>query len=221
MNENLVLTRTIAMAGIYELALTVKQIAWFGHDNTLAIDKLLMPILHQENEEENPIAIYSDKQYIFQGLKTFLASMEASSKNDREINRYVFSLIYLAKKLNKNNNMLAYISRELDHIRDLTGLNQDFQDEDNDNFYAIDDEQVIRQLAAIYQNSISKLGPRILISGKPENLAQETTAQTIRALLLSGIRSAILWYRNGGSRLNLLFDRSSYIHTCKELLKTH
>lgn len=217
-NDSL-LTRTLAMAGLYELALTIKQIAWFGHDENADFQALLLPLLQQENEGDDALVIYGDQSAVQQGLQTFHASLVANRTSDREINRYVFSLIYLAKKLNKNSAMLDYISRELDHIRDLTGIG--LAPDDNDNFYAIDDEHVIRQLAAIYQNSISKLGPRILISGKPENLAKEHTAQTVRALLLSGIRSAILWYRNGGSRINLLFDRKHYVSTCQALLKAH
>lgn len=213
------LTRTLAMAGLYELALTIKQIAWFGHDEQASLEALLLPLLHQENEDDDATAIYGGQVAIAQGLQTFLGSLQATGTADREINRYVFSLVYLAKKLNKNSAMLSYISRELDHIRDLTGIG--LASQDSDNFYTIDDEHVIRQLAAIYQNSIRKLGPRILISGKPENLAKEQTAQTVRALLLSGIRSAILWYRNGGSRLNLLFNRKEYITTCQALLKVH
>ncbi len=216
MSSPIIVKRTIAISAIYEVALNIKDIAWNGSNQLTSVDALLSPILRKEDQDENPINIYGNKDNIENGINCFKESLQSSQKVDREVNRYVYSLIYLANKLNSNTNMLTYINRELDHIRDLTGYEQSTSE--NDNFYAIDDEHIIRQLATIYQNSISKLGPRILISGKSDFLAQEETAQTIRALLLSGIRSAILWHRNGGSRLQLLFNRNAYINSSVDLL---
>lgn len=219
MTDTILTTRTIAIAAIYEVASNIKKIAWQGHQQKIDLVNLIKPVFRKEGSLDKAIEIYGAVNNISDGLICFRDSMQGNTKADREINRYVYSLIYLAGKLNKNPNMLSYINRELDHLRTLTG--EDEAESDNDNFYALDDAHILRQLANIYQNSISKLGPRILISGKSEYLAQEDTAQTIRALLLSGIRSAILWDRNGGSRLKLLFNRKGYINCCVNLLAHH
>lgn len=217
MTDELIQTRTIAISAIYTVASQIKDIAWNGRQTDNELSEQLAPILRQEQETNNALELYDGIKNIRVGTQAFLDSMSANGRADREINRYVYSLIYLAKKLNENENMLSYITRELDHIRDLTGFGR--LPGDDDNFYALNDEHVVRQLANIYQNSISKLGPRILISGKSEYLSEDETAQTIRALLLSGIRSAILWHRSGGSRLKLVLSRKAYVNAASQLIK--
>jgi len=58
-------------------------------------------------------------------------------------------------------------------------------------------------LAALYQDTISRLTMRIHVKGVPEHLRKQDVADKIRALLLSGIRSALLWQQLGGRRWHL------------------
>jgi high frequency lysogenization protein len=44
---------------------------------------------------------------------------------------------------------------------------------------------------------------RIHVKGVPEHLRKQDVADKIRALLLSGIRSALLWQQLGGRRWHL------------------
>ena len=62
-------------------------------------------------------------------------------------------------------------------------------------------------LARIYQQTISTLGKRIQVTGDPQVLGREQTAERIRALLLAGVRMAWLWQQLGGRRWHLLFRR--------------
>ncbi|MEW8367847.1 MAG: DUF489 family protein, partial [Candidatus Thiodiazotropha taylori] len=70
----------------------------------------------------------------------------------------------------------------------------------------------------IYAENISTLKPRIMVSGETIYLQNSDNVNRIRALLLSGIRSAMLWRQTGGRRRQLLFSRSNYIDNCKNLL---
>jgi len=210
-------TQTIALSSLYEIAQMIKKIAWQGHNSEDEISPLLAPLLRVEEEQGSVLDIVGGVKSISRGLHTFLTTLDGKSEIDREINRYVFSLIYLAKQLNKNPNMLTYVSKELDHVKDLTGFNSQ-ADAENSDHYTLDDELTLRQLSNIYQSSISKLGPKIMVNGKPECLSVEKNTQTIRALLLSGIRSAILWHRHGGSRLNLFLKKKEFIRKANELL---
>jgi CII-binding regulator of phage lambda lysogenization HflD len=58
-------------------------------------------------------------------------------------------------------------------------------------------------LAALYQDTISRLTMRIHVKGVPEHLRKQAVADKIRALLLAGIRSALLWHQLGGRRWHL------------------
>ena len=159
MTETTILNRTVAISAIYAVALQIKQIAWHGPgDNNDILLELLAPVLRKEADDHNPYAIYSDVYSLHGGIKAFKDSLQANKQGDREVNRYVFSLIYLAKKLNDNPNMLSYIGNELEHIRQLTGF--DIEESESDNFYTLHDEHILRQFANIYQNSISKLGAK-------------------------------------------------------------
>ena len=46
-----------------------------------------------------------------------------------------------------------------------------------------------------------------MVSGEPEILKSEESAQLIRALLLAAVRSAVLWRQLGGSRRRVLLTR--------------
>jgi high frequency lysogenization protein len=80
------------------------------------------------------------------------------------------------------------------------------------------DEQMISNLASVYLDVISPIGPRIQVAGTPEVLQQTANQQKVRALLLSGIRCAVLWRQVGGRRLHLVFGRKKMVDQAKILL---
>jgi high frequency lysogenization protein len=57
------------------------------------------------------------------------------------------------------------------------------------------------------------------VTGNPTYLQNTATADKVRALLLAGIRAAILWRQVGGQRWHLLFKRGSYGETCDYMLQ--
>jgi high frequency lysogenization protein len=59
---------------------------------------------------------------------------------------------------------------------------------------------------------------RIHVAGKREYISQAAILDKIRALLLAGIRSAVLWQQVGGSRWQLLLDRKKIVHTAQQIL---
>ncbi len=69
-------------------------------------------------------------------------------------------------------------------------------------------EAVMETLNTAYQETISTLKFRIMVTGNHgRHLQQGNNPAKIRALLLSGIRSAMLYRQLGGGRLALLFQR--------------
>jgi len=84
--------------------------------------------------------------------------------------------------------------------------------------FSIMDEQMIGNCASIYLDVVSPIGPRIQVSGTPSILQQQFNQQKVRALLLSGIRSAVLWRQVGGKRRHLIFGRKKMVEQAKILL---
>jgi high frequency lysogenization protein len=76
----------------------------------------------------------------------------------------------------------------------------------------------LANLAGCYSETISTLSPRIVVLGEHGHLSNPDVANTVRALLLAAIRSAVLWRQCGGNRLQLLFGRRKLIAEAQRLL---
>ncbi|MBL4823491.1 MAG: DUF489 family protein, partial [Colwellia sp.] len=86
--------------------------------------------------------------------------------------------------------------------------------------YSITSETLIASFASIYSDIISPLGARIQVAGEPNILKQTANQHKIRALLLAGIRSTVLWRQVGGKRRRIIFSRNKLVKTAKQLLST-
>ena len=67
---------------------------------------------------------------------------------------------------------------------------------------------------------ISPLGRRIQVTGVTQYLQHLGTQNRIRAALLAGIRSAILWQQVGGTKWQLLFFRRKIATTAQHILSS-
>jgi high frequency lysogenization protein len=123
-----------------------------------------------------------------------------------EITRYLVGLLALERKLSRNHAALAMMSERIQQVR------RQLQ------HFAVTDEQVIANIADIYSDIISNLGPKIQISGNPHILQQKQVQNKIRALLLAAMRSAVLWRQLGGKRRQLVFSRKAIVDTANNSL---
>jgi len=80
---------------------------------------------------------------------------------------------------------------------------------------------VVANLAGLYQETLSTFKFRIQVGGDPRLLQNTENAAKIRALLLAGIRAAMLWRQVGGRRWHLLFFRSRLRPSLKKLAGPH
>jgi high frequency lysogenization protein len=62
------------------------------------------------------------------------------------------------------------------------------------------------------------LTTKIQVAGNPEHLNVEANQKRIRALLLAGVRAAVLWRQLGGKRRQILFNRKALIQSAKNAL---
>ena len=150
--------------------------------------------------------MYGGVSSITKGLRLIGQQLGGSSDTrDLDLSRYSVAVIQLGDNVLSQTETINQIQSGIKKAQDL-----DFH---------ILDETMINNLANIYRNCISHLSPRIMISGQPEYLNNEQTAAKIRAALLAGLRSVVLWRQCGGTRPGLLLGRNKYLRTAEGLLK--
>lgn len=195
--------QTLALAGIYQAASLVKQIANSGMANSAHIDASLETLFRFDAATVE--AVYGNVSGVTHGLKILCSSLKNRSSRDIDITRYVLSLIMLESKLNRNSEMLDKLAKRLNDI------------ESQFEFFALNHHTTLAKLSQLYKDTISMLGPKIMVSGEQPYLSNERNADKVRALLLAGIRSAVLWRQCGGSRWQFLFGRKAYINECNNI----
>lgn len=78
--------------------------------------------------------------------------------------------------------------------------------------------QVLVALGGLYADTISHLRPRVLVKGNPHYLGQATVVAEIRAVLLAGVRSAVLWRQLGGNLWDFLLHRNDMLDATERWL---
>jgi len=197
--------RTLALAGVFQAAQLVQRTARFGspHGPTYGPCINTLFTLNPPNTE----AVYGGVQGIERGLKVLCDQLDNRSEaRDMELTKYVVQLLHLQRQLSKNKAMVKVLHDGIVAIKSLAEQT------------CATDERVIDQLADLYSNTISTLNPRILVSGEQQYLSDPKIANQIRALLLAGIRSAVLWRQCGGSRWKLLLERGKLLNAANEIL---
>ncbi len=194
MSLNTLTNQTIALAGIAQTTALVQELATTGTSNQLALNASIGSILKLDSE--NVIEIFGDLAGLKAGLTQFQQQITGYQINHPEQARYAAALVYLERKLNTNAKMLEQIQTGIQQAQ--TQVTQ----------FGILHENVLANLGDLYHATISTLEPRIMINGDQQFLSRPDVVNKIRALLLAGIRAALLWRQCGGSRWKFLFYRN-------------
>lgn len=196
--------RTMAFAGIMQAIAQVQHLARHGNGDPDDLTASLKAILVTDpNSIED---VYPDKFSLRKGYQLIGAQLGDKNKKDLELTRYMIGVLALERKLTRNDGAMAMLAERINQVRRQL------------NHFEILDEQVVANLASIYSDIISNLGPKIQIIGNPACLQRPLVQQKIRALLLSAMRSAVLWRQLGGQRRQLIFARKSILDTAKRSL---
>ncbi len=203
--------RTFALAALFQNVEGVNQIATTGQVNnellTQAINSLL---IESSNEIED---LYGGVTGLKTGLEVLLYQLgagrltsEGKPKN-LEATRYAVNLLYLEKKLSNDQTTFRTV------LQGIESAQQQLE------FFSLTHPNMIARLAELYTQTISKIGPRIIIKGEQQHLSNPDNAAKIRVLLFAGIRAALLWRQAGGDRWKLLFSRGKLQAEAQQLLK--
>jgi len=196
--------QTLALAGIYQAASLVKQIANTGSANEAQVETSIESLFRFDADTVE--AVFGSIAGVSHGLRVLQQQLTDKSRRDIEITQYVISLMLLERKLARRPEVLDEIEKRLKEI------------EAQFDFFSLNHPNTFAKLGQLYKDTISNIGPKIIVSGEQPYLSNETNASKVRALLLAGIRSAVLWQQCGGSRWQLLFGRRAYQRECERIL---
>jgi len=196
--------QTIALAGVAQVARLVDQVSRTG---SYPIE-FLEPTIHSlfEFDASSVDSVFGGLAGVKLGLHN-LSNLLASrqSQENREMVRYVFSILYLERKFAADPQMMSVVHSRLEHAS--------FRAE----HFANHVQEICHSVSGIYQDTLSNLKFRIKVSGSAQHLQDKENADIIRALLLAGIRSAYLWRQLGGRRWKLVLQRKAMLEASQNL----
>lgn len=199
----------LALAGLLQATDLVQKLAYGKPVDVAAMQTMISSIFSLD--APSVPAVYGSSQGLATGLKALKKYLTVKPGPEQMgIIRYVLNILNLERKLSQRKDLLELLGHGIEAAKPAEELTS----ED-----ALSDEAVINQLANLYQKTISTLTPRIMVNGEPRILAQADQVNRIRTMLLSGIRSAVLWRQCGGNKISLLFRRRAVITQTEILLQ--
>jgi len=198
--------KTIALAGIFQSASLVTQIASKGIVDSHDLETAVRSTLNMN--PSSTAAVYNGVDNLRTGFHTLSSHLgEGAYQRDANTARYVISLLHLSRKLLKNDAMLATISQRLERVQEQVDM------------FGVTHDNTLANLASIYSDTISTLSPKVIVTGEDSYLTSPGNADKIRAILLSGIRSGILWLQVGGSRWQIVLKRRFFVQEATRILE--
>ncbi|NOR80067.1 MAG: high frequency lysogenization protein HflD [Methyloprofundus sp.] len=185
--------QTIALAGIAQATHLVYQLATTGKADKEAMQASLNSLLTLD--ADNPVDIYGGLAGIKTGLEQLNSQLSTNKIPNPDQARYAASLIFLESKFANEVAMQTTVQNKIQIAQKQS------------EHFGVNHENVIANLADIYHTTISTIKPRIMVNGDQSFLSSTDIINKIRALLLAGIRSAMLWKQCGGSRWRFIFFR--------------
>ncbi len=198
--------RVLALAGIIQACHLVASAARSGMVSQDSLANSLKSIFVQNPDSFTDI--YSGTADIRLGLNLLNeVLLKFDTGKHAEMIRYALAVMSLERNLAKRPDILNKLGEQIDVIgRERTSLAAE----------SIDD--TVAALADLYESTISLIQPQLRIEGNKHHLQNISNVQRIRALLLSAIRSTVLWHQVGGRRWQLLICRGQMKTAIKNVL---
>ena len=182
----------LALAGSFQSAALVQALA-HGRDTDEAAQEASLNSVFLI-DADNVGAVFGGAAGVRLGLETLLHQLDRPGENT-ELARLVLGMLQLERKLARHPGLSQRLAEGIGKA--------DRQRQHFDTLHAT----VSASLGDLYEQTISQLRPRILVSGDPRLLHESGRVARIRANLLAGIRAAVLWHQLGGRKWQFLLQR--------------
>ncbi len=197
---------TIGLAGVFQSAALVEQLAKTGYLNSQDFETAVHSLF--ELQPASAEAVFDGLGNLINGLEVLIKTLDDHrNPAHTDVLRYCLGVFHLQSKLTKRKDMLHILGTRLEKAQQQA----EHFGETHDN--------VVGNVAEIYTDTISKFQYRIQVTGEYDYLHQTRVSNQVRTLLLACIRSATLWRQAGGRRWQLLFSRNRIAAVAHDLLR--
>ncbi|MDQ2070786.1 high frequency lysogenization protein HflD [Natronospira bacteriovora] len=188
--------RVVALAALFQAVKGVDDIAHKGKTDDWRLETAVNSVLTRD--ADSAADIFGGVSQLRDGLILFRRLLtEQVPNNEMILTRYAVAVLHLAKKLRGRPELMEELS---------SGIGAAQRSVDH---FGLLHENVFAGLADTWSRSAGQIHPRIMVSGEDSYLQDQKNVNKVRTLLLAGIRAAVLWYQEGGSRWNLVFRRGA------------
>ncbi|GAB3093603.1 high frequency lysogenization protein HflD [Lysobacter terrae] len=195
--------RVLALAGLVQALAQVRRIADTGQAHADVLATALDSVFRID--ANSTAEIYGGARSLRTGLM-LLRDYFTGAMPDDQLPRLALAVIQLERRFVRDEDM---VSRVLTGIRALEEASQRLGSSHPD---------VLNALGSLYADTLSHLRPRVLVQGNPHYLGQAAVVAEVRAVLLSAVRSAVLWRQLGGSLWDFLLRKRAMGEVVQELL---
>ncbi|MEJ2669853.1 MAG: DUF489 family protein [Gammaproteobacteria bacterium] len=197
--------RTLALVALAQAAYLVDKAAYGQSTHEEASSVLFYSLYDTSPATFDDIIPHIDTLTL--GL-TYLRKVlkKPTSDSDKRILAYILNVIHLERKLQTRPDLIDRLTQTLDK---MCAYYESAEDRLQPN--------AIAELGELYRTTLGTLSPRIEVKGDPEYIRRSETSSIVRALLLAGIRFAMLWEQLGGRRWQLVFRRKQLLTILDQL----
>ena len=174
--------QTIALGALHQSCLIIENIAWNGEYSINNLETLINSILKIDSASIEDI--YGEVFNLKNGFN-HLRDELTNVSNNSETKKYFKSLINLSFSLDHRNEIINHIQDSIKKYNEYISINDPSTIEKS------------RKLSSLYINTLSKIEPRIVVTGDNKYLTVEDNASIIRTSLFAGLRAVYLWKQYG------------------------
>ena len=199
MNSNT--EKAMALAGLLQSCYLVSGVARNGLVGEDSMSGSLESIF--VTNPDQTADVYRNGNGIRTGLRLLMEILGDGNYSDYiETVRYASAILTLEKQLRGKPEILRAVGAGLSSIQEHQFLHE----------LSVTNEEVVDRLSGLYERTLGTVEPRIRVMGQQKHLQNQTNPRRIRALLLAGLRSAVLWRQLGGSLIGLFLGRRRFLN---------
>jgi high frequency lysogenization protein len=196
--------RTLALAGVHQAARLVQQVARKGMADGAALASSIRSVLAMDADDVP--SVYGGPEGVALGLQVMVRQMGPGPR-DMEITRYVVSLLHLERQMRRHSHLADAIREGLEGVMRQA------------RHFEPTHPTIVAALAGVYEQTFSTLAYRIQVRGESGYLTNPDNANRVRALLLAGVRSAVLLRQCGGTVWSVLLVRRRLVAQARSLIE--